>query len=386
MMHARDHTRRAAQLLLLYSRLIVLLDDEFITAESAPLASPRTCEPGPGTLTLVQTDGQFSIAAGVMAYPAQVSPVAGDQGFIYATGFARIAGRSLLSKSRESANPSTGIQPLAWFATAALPASTTAGVRHAIYPNSGTSLSVIAEGGFLTPSATYAVATDFEYAIVLREMGAFYFIKGGTYLDWTLFWVDVKSTTTPMYPGFSNFFATGTLDYFQIRDLYGALASDFGIATITDTTLASGDTLTGTANATSDFEFTLPGATLAGDEIVLRYRRTDDNNCWKAYVLRNATNTAWDVRLDSVAAGIATNRIAVTGVGSPDMIRVIHRGALHDLFTKAGTVWTKRASQVNMAHQNTVTFLSIEAVAGTTLTRVTSWPYTSSSYDILSAT
>ena len=25
-----------------------VLDDEFTTSESAPLASPRTCEPGPG--------------------------------------------------------------------------------------------------------------------------------------------------------------------------------------------------------------------------------------------------------------------------------------------------------------------------------------------------
>jgi hypothetical protein len=31
--------------------LTFLLRDDFVTTESAPLASPRTCEPGPGALT-----------------------------------------------------------------------------------------------------------------------------------------------------------------------------------------------------------------------------------------------------------------------------------------------------------------------------------------------
>lgn len=46
------------------SSVIYLLNDQFTTDAAAPLASPRTCEPGPGTLTLVQNDGQFSISGG----------------------------------------------------------------------------------------------------------------------------------------------------------------------------------------------------------------------------------------------------------------------------------------------------------------------------------
>ena len=41
-----------------------LLYDTFTTDESAPLTSPRTCEPGPGTLTISQTGDPFSVVAG----------------------------------------------------------------------------------------------------------------------------------------------------------------------------------------------------------------------------------------------------------------------------------------------------------------------------------
>jgi len=42
-----------------------LLRDQFTTPEAAPIASPRTCEPGPGTLALTQIDGaQWSIVDG----------------------------------------------------------------------------------------------------------------------------------------------------------------------------------------------------------------------------------------------------------------------------------------------------------------------------------
>jgi hypothetical protein len=43
-----------------------LFRDEFTTSESAPIASPRTAEPGPGTLTCVQTDGELSIVGGAI--------------------------------------------------------------------------------------------------------------------------------------------------------------------------------------------------------------------------------------------------------------------------------------------------------------------------------
>jgi len=58
-----------------------LLYDEFTTADAAPITSPRTCEPGPGTLTLVQTDGSQALSGGKYVFTAQTTPDWGDQGF-----------------------------------------------------------------------------------------------------------------------------------------------------------------------------------------------------------------------------------------------------------------------------------------------------------------
>src|SRR3990172_2689119 len=45
-------------------RLYYDLLDNFNTAEAAPLTSPRTAEPGPGTLTIVDTENKLSISGG----------------------------------------------------------------------------------------------------------------------------------------------------------------------------------------------------------------------------------------------------------------------------------------------------------------------------------
>src|SRR3990172_1150048 len=75
--------------------LLWLLRDEFTLAAGAPLASPRTCEPGPGQLTLVQTDGQFSVVNGQLVIPEQATPTYGDLGF-YGGAFVRQLGRTLV--------------------------------------------------------------------------------------------------------------------------------------------------------------------------------------------------------------------------------------------------------------------------------------------------
>ena len=73
--------------------LTFLLRDDFTTAR-APLLG-RLAEPGPGTLTLVQTDGQFSTSSGKLNFPVQSTPAWADQGF-YGAGRSRVAGRAIV--------------------------------------------------------------------------------------------------------------------------------------------------------------------------------------------------------------------------------------------------------------------------------------------------
>lgn len=110
--------------------------------------------------------------------------------------------------------------------------------------------------------------------------------------------------------------------------------------------------------------FTLPVSPIAGQRIVLGYRIPDAEtspltNGWVAYLQRNDSNNAWDFRLDSVVTGTATNRINVTGVGTPNAVRVVTSGNDHSAYT--GTLgvdsetWTQRGAMVTNTAHNTAT-------------------------------
>lgn len=134
------------------------------------------------------------------------------------------------------------------------------------------------------------------------------------------------------------------------------------------------------ANAIVDFTYALPASPAAGDRIMVLYRISNADlevgyNCWQAYLQRDATNAAWDFRLDSVNAGTATNRINVTGVGDTVGIRVQCNGTLHDCWTTAnGTDWTARGSQVNVSWNNAATGINTIYCTGTTPTKLTATP------------
>jgi hypothetical protein len=114
------------------------------------------------------------------------------------------------------------------------------------------------------------------------------------------------------------------------------------------------------ADAQLDFTFALPATPAASQAVGLYYRISDATleagyNCWRAYVRRNAGNTAWDFLLESVSAGVATNRINVTGIGTVTGIRVTCQGTKHNCYTQASGVWTVRGSEVNVSFNDTAT-------------------------------
>lgn len=352
--------------------VVWLLLDQFITDDAAPVTSPRTCEPGPGSVQFTDTENLLNIAGGEVSMSA-VNTVTNTPLVEAAAMFARATGRLFQARAKRSSTVgANNLTPwIGW--------RTNAG--ESILPGESSTNSQIFPGS--VPIREFVTVNVYNlYSIVLRSAGCWIF------LDNKLVWVNLNDTTANMNPGIRQN-STGrrgmVVDYIGIRDLLPAAVwgNDFGIAAMTDTTIVSNDTFTGTADAINDFNFTLPGTPAANDEVTMEYRRLDANNKWKAYMKRNAGNTAWDFLLDSVAAGTPTNRITVTGV-SADLIRVIAEGTKHDCYTRSGSTWTKRGSQVDVSHQDGETGMAIVAVAGTTLSRITSWSRSSSLYSELS--
>ena len=273
-----------------------LLRDDFLVDVAAPLASPRTCLPGPETLTMVQTDGQFSISSGKLTFAAQMTPAWGDQA-AYSAVQARVAGRAVLGKI----NASGALGMFGWDVNqAALPSE-------AIYLDGSNNLSVWLPGPASAVVGAWAQSTDYSLAVVMRTTGTFMFIKGGAFTNWTLIWVEATATGT-RYAAFLNYQLAGTFDNFRVIDFPAPFATDYGLATQRLAgSVAQGTTFVHEANCVIEFVMTtLP----VGDVTLFSFRQQDANNRW--YVNIGATGT---IGLVEYVAGVATGCGSV-GAGS----------------------------------------------------------------------
>jgi len=129
-----------------------------------------------------------------------------------------------------------------------------------------------------------------------------------------------------------------------------------------------------TQNATSiflpygtfDFQFA-PGTTYAGQLIGFRYRILSDSDFLLASYQRNVTNSAWDIFLESYASNVPTTLRTVTGVGTPDTVRVVvDVSENHQLYSGVAGVYTPRGAVVNSSLYNTSKGISAIYSPGTT--------------------
>ncbi|MCA9910815.1 MAG: hypothetical protein KC519_19300 [Anaerolineae bacterium] len=139
--------------------------------------------------------------------------------------------------------------------------------------------------------------------------------------------------------------------------LYNTVPMDVTVDSVTVKPLTLTSEAAAAAGGTFAFSFVLPASPIAGDSIQMWYRANGDTDYWRAEVVRNASNSAWDFKLYSVSAGIATSRISETGVGTPNAIRVVASGDDHTCSTSSdgGASWTQRGGTVTNSTHNTNT-------------------------------
>lgn len=342
---------------------------EFPTDAGAPLASPYT--EGTGSLTIVDTNNIASIngsslrtnGTGLLAYE--------DPRIYLTTGLARVAGRSMLF----SINTGVALRLPGWRVLQ------TGGSVQVIYSSIWLSTTAISawDGAAATALGAVTASTTYQVALVLRATGCFFFIKGGSqFTSWTLAWIFTNATSTPLYPSFQGDTTIGLAEYayLRVRDLPAPFATDYGIASVNVASPSHLASQTATADQIIDLDVTAPG--VLADEAGFRYRILDANNYWRAYF-----NAAGAFRLDSVAAGVATNRISVAGViagGQTRTIRIICEGSLHDAYSFSGTAPTKRGAQISVSHQNTETAIAADIGAGWAVANLRSYPRTAAAY------
>ena len=139
----------------------------------------------------------------ILAQP-KVSPAYGDPGYWLAPALARTPGRTAVFK-RVTAEARGMLFVLGW-------STATSGLPNAHYFRPyGTELqTAIVHGTILSTQLPY------DYYIVLRATGAYYFLHGGAFTYPTLIWIDTANSNSNLYPCAVNYNAAARIDDIRV--------------------------------------------------------------------------------------------------------------------------------------------------------------------------
>lgn len=297
--------------------VIYLLRDEFTTPESAPLASPRTCEPGPGQLTIVDTGNKLSIAGGYL-----------DCGLGTGVSDPRVYGNNISKTGGVCYKTTINIR--------------TNGISYAGISSASTSYGFQPSANGIIPrdnhKFVYSLTNNTNYTfyqIIRPSNGYLYFAKGGSQFGSEVVFVlsSLFTTGASLVPVVLRNVAVGTVnmsvDYARLTKLSGALSEDFGIATSHIASPSSGQSVQGSANGQDEITWTAG----AGETLELMTRYTDDNNCW----IVRCSQAGSTIKLIEKNAGVETERSSAAHVFTPGAIyRILVRKINQEIVTHVG--------------------------------------------------
>lgn len=308
--------------------LTYLLRDDFTTDAVAPLSSPRTAEPGPGTLTLTDTLNRLSVASGELSKAGADNVGWTDPRVVTTSSYARLAGRALLfNLNQVSSNQVMG----GWHTNNSGGSSG----KYQIYPTGAGTVRVRLGGTDFQVSSVNALGTSYQYALILCSTGCFFFRKESGI--WTLLWVDNAGADTPLWGHIVSGGSDWKADNLRVLDLpqiHPAWSDSYGIATQRIAgAVSAGQTFTHEANGILVWTQT---AVPSADGTRVRFRVQDSANYWLITI-----NASGNIALNEVVAGVSTQRAAVGAVvASGHRIVVIFDGTTIRGYSNNVLRWT----------------------------------------------
>lgn len=366
-------------LTLLGESLVTFLQrDDFTTAVAAPMAASRLAEPGPGTMTKnVDTGNYGSInASAEFDWSGGGGVFTGDPNYRWdavtrASG--RVAYFRITTGAAVTGNMFVGL------IQAATVANNWVNNAHAFYFQSSVFGMLFNATANLGSSnvANITISTTYDLMLWMHSAGALWLVKGGAFTVWTPLFHELITSTATVYPVNVNSNAVHNQKTMRVFDVPTAYAVDYPLATVNATNPTTGTVYTATANALHEMYFTLPGSPSAGDTMTMSYRALDADNCIRVKIIRNVGNTAWDINVRKVTAGVESTPSGwsdVTGIGTPDAVQVVaSRSGAVNVYTKATSTWTKRGSEItDTTHQSNTGLLAVYAVGS--VSKLTSLP------------
>lgn len=350
---------------------IFLVEDEFRQPESNPLVTPRTAD-GIGSWVITDTKALFTIVNGALVSALNGAPAFINLGLRSNVKLTRAASRAIMIKIALAGVNDMG---LTYINDTVL-----RGYNEGMHGFKANSANVIGDGLQAATLPTGGSAAD-DKAIVLHATGASYYQKIGSV--WRRVWVCLTGTVDGyVQASLCDCGGLGSIDAVRALDLDANFATALTISSANVSSPVSAVDQTGAADGLFDFSFTVPGSPVAGQTIGIRYRKSAATTYWVAYIKRNAGNTAWDFLAETLNAGTLTNRLTVTGVGTPDRIRVAARGSSQEFYTFAAGVPTRRGTGLAISFNNTATTTQAIYSAGTAL-KLEVYPDVDSRYDVI---
>ena len=274
--------------------LTYLLRDEFTTDDAAPITSPRTCEPGPGTFTVSDNGTNVYISSSELLIDNSSASNWADS---VISGNVATVGNSagVAAYSRCRIRSGGGFN---YFATGFILDGQTNPYSggYCVWLPRNTSELVIRNANIADASlaVSSSVGTEYKYLAILRSVGGFYVRDG------KLLWVhnsrNSKSAATNLNFILATYRSDVNVDDATVLDLpangYTAWETEFGPATAYNETPSTGATLTSEADAVHEFTWTAA----TGETLEWMIRRTDDS-------------TTWSIRCDQAGSTIKTIEI-----------------------------------------------------------------------------
>lgn len=194
-----------------------LLRDDFITDRLAGAINSTPAEPGPGTRTVRDVESKMSISSGLLNIVAQVTAVSPEEDITYANiPITRIAGRMLLTRYSATVD-GLGAYSLNWVNSATPTITGKANVDATFQmPDAGI---IVAHHNAATGPWVGLIAVDgtfYALALILRAVGAMWFIKGGTYTNWTLLYIASAGNSATLYANMAGFDCTSNRDFIRV--------------------------------------------------------------------------------------------------------------------------------------------------------------------------
>lgn len=226
------------------SEIVYLIRDEFTTARAAGAVAGTAAEPGPGARIVPAdvgsnisiTGGDLSIAAGTGTWDQTI--------FGYSNAITRSTGIALFVRHNQALNKALNIGFWASSSLGGADLSNSLYFRN-IVGQIDFSEGIRGQAG--TAVGTYAAATDYDLAIIMKSTGFMAVIRGGAYTDWTVLNQGGVLTTTPMYAGINVITSAANIleDFYRITQLPAPFHTDASMATLSGV-------LTGAAKAALD--------------------------------------------------------------------------------------------------------------------------------------